>query len=285
MIHEVDEVLKGLLEGGALAGSGIDVSFEAPTRDWAARRNAPVINTYLYDIREDVSRRQRGQMAVRDERDIVVKRRQPPRWFRLSYLITAWTRTPQDEHRLLSAVLATLLPRELLTADELPGSLGALGLAVPVTVASVQSESRSLAEIWSALGGELKPSLDLVVTAPFPAYPEYDAGPPVTEGEGTELLLRHDYLGGRDAVHRNATYTYTDGPAVEGATDSYEWMHGMDEVVNALTTAGLGIRRLRESDELPWPRWPQMVRTPSGWWRLPEGEPRIPLLYGLLASR
>ncbi|SHI13771.1 DUF4255 domain-containing protein [Streptomyces sp. 3214.6] len=187
MIHEVDEVLKGLLEGGALAGSGIDVSFEAPTRDWAARRNAPVINTYLYDIREDVSRRQRGQMAVRDERDIVVKRRQPPRWFRLSYLITAWTRTPQDEHRLLSAVLATLLPRELLTADELPGSLGALGLAVPVTVASVQSESRSLAEIWSALGGELKPSLDLVVTAPFPAYPEYDAGPPVTEGAAVRL--------------------------------------------------------------------------------------------------
>ncbi|MGW4975785.1 class I SAM-dependent methyltransferase [Streptomyces mirabilis] len=110
-------------------------------------------------------------------------------------------------------------------------------------------------------------------------------GPKPAEGEGTELLLRHDYLGGRDAVHRNATNTYTDGPAVEGATDSYEWMHGMDEVINALTTAGLGIRRLRESDELPWPRWPQMVRTPSGWWRLPEGEPRIPLLYGLLASR
>jgi SAM-dependent methyltransferase len=110
-------------------------------------------------------------------------------------------------------------------------------------------------------------------------------GPKPAEGEGTELLLRHDYLGGRGAVHRNATHTYTDGPAVEGATDSYEWMHGMDEVVNALTGAGLGIRRLRESAELPWPRWPQMVRTPSGWWRLPEDEPRIPLLYGLLASR
>jgi hypothetical protein len=182
VIHEVDEVLKGLLGSGALTGSGIDVSFEAPTRDWAARRNAPVINAYLYDIREDVSRRQRGQMAVRDDRDIVVRRRQPPRWFRLSYLVTAWTRTPQDEHRLLSAVLATLLPHELLPADELPGALGALGLSVPLTVAGLHSESRSLAEIWSALGGELKPSLDLVVTAPFPAYPEYDAGPPVTEG-------------------------------------------------------------------------------------------------------
>ncbi|MEU9590245.1 DUF4255 domain-containing protein [Streptomyces sp. NPDC048193] len=182
MIHEVDEVLKTLLGGGALAGSGIDVSFEAPTRDWAARRNGPVVNTYLYDIREDVARRQRGQMAVRDEHDIVVRRRQPPRWFRLSYLVTAWTKTPQDEHRLLSAVLATLLPHEMVPPAGLPGSLGALGLSVPLTVAGIQTESRSLAEIWSALGGELKPSLDLVVTAPFPAFPEYDAGPPVTEG-------------------------------------------------------------------------------------------------------
>ncbi|MFD4408056.1 class I SAM-dependent methyltransferase [Streptomyces sp. NPDC058476] len=110
-------------------------------------------------------------------------------------------------------------------------------------------------------------------------------GPKPAEGEGEELLLRHDYLGGRDAVHRDATYTYTDGPAVRGATDSYEWMHGLDDVINALIGADLRIRRRRESDELPWPRWPQMTRTPSGWWRLPQNEPRIPLLYGLLASR
>ena len=108
-------------------------------------------------------------------------------------------------------------------------------------------------------------------------------GPKPAPGDGPELLLRHDYLGGGGPVHRDATFTYTDGPAVTGATDSYEWMHGIDEVINALTTAGLNIRRLRESDELPWPRWPQMVRTETGWWRLPE--PRIPLLYGLLASR
>ncbi|MEU7059210.1 class I SAM-dependent methyltransferase [Streptomyces sp. NPDC046197] len=108
-------------------------------------------------------------------------------------------------------------------------------------------------------------------------------GPKPAPGDGPELLLRHDYLGGRGPVHRDATYTYTDGPAVQGATDSYEWMHGMDEVVNVLIEAGLTVRRLRESDELPWPRWPQMVRTPSGWWRL--AEPRIPLLYGLLALR
>ncbi|CAM5653451.1 class I SAM-dependent methyltransferase [Streptomyces coeruleorubidus] len=108
-------------------------------------------------------------------------------------------------------------------------------------------------------------------------------GPKPAPGEGPELLLRHDYLGADGPVHRDATHTYTDGPAVEGATDSYEWMHGIGEVVNALSGAGLTVRRLRESDELPWPRWPQMVRTESGWWRLTA--PRIPLLYGLLATR
>ncbi|WP_433328647.1 DUF4255 domain-containing protein [Spirillospora sp. CA-294931] len=182
MIHEVDEVLKGLIGGGALTGTGIDVSFEAPTRDWSARRTGPVINAYLYDIREDLNRRQRGQVSVRDGQDVVVRRRQPPRWFRLSYLVTAWTKTAQDEHRLLSAVLATLMPHELLPSDELPPPLRAQGLALPLTVASIQTEARSLAEIWSALGGDLKPSLDLVATVPFAPFPEYDAGPPVTEG-------------------------------------------------------------------------------------------------------
>jgi len=182
VIHEVDEVLRTLLRGGALAGSGVEVDFDAPTRDWAARRNSPTINAYLYDIREDVARRQTGQLPVVDERDVVVKRRRPPRWFRLSYLITAWTKKAQDEHRLLSATLATLLPHELLPPDRLPGPLGALGMTVPLSVSGNRTESRSLAEIWSALGGELKPSLDLVATVPFPAYPDYDAGPPVTEG-------------------------------------------------------------------------------------------------------
>ncbi|MCU4748371.1 MULTISPECIES: DUF4255 domain-containing protein [Streptomyces] len=181
MIHEVDEVLKGLLGGGSLTGSGIDVSFEVPSRDWAARRNGPVINAYLYDIREDTSRRQRGQVAVRDDRDITVKRRETPRWLRLSYLVTAWTKQPEDEHRLLSAVLATLLPRDTLNPSELPDSLRALGMPVLLTVAGPHGEARSLADIWSALGGELKPSVDVTLTAPFPLTPEYDVAPPIKQ--------------------------------------------------------------------------------------------------------
>ncbi|MER5901697.1 DUF4255 domain-containing protein [Streptomyces mirabilis] len=220
MIHEVDEVLKGLLRSGALAGSGIEVAFDAPSREWAARRNAPAINAYLYDIREDVRRRERGAMAVRDERGIVLRRRQPPRWFRLSYLVTAWTKQPQDEHRLLSAVLATLLPHEILPPQALPDALAALGLSVPLSVANLHTESRSLAEIWSALGGELKPSLDLVVTAPFPSFPEYDAGPPVTEGAGVRVRGMDGTLeGSPERRHRARHLTSTTAADTAAGTE------------------------------------------------------------------
>lgn len=99
------------------------------------------------------------------------------------------------------------------------------------------------------------------------------------------LVLRNDFLAGRGPIEIDATRTYTDGPELCTATTSYEWAHGLGEVVTALIGAGITLRVLRESDELPWPRWPHMRRTPRGWWRLPDTEPRIPLLYALLGSR
>ncbi|GAA2493636.1 DUF4255 domain-containing protein [Winogradskya humida] len=181
MINDVDEALRGLIHGGALPTGTGEVVFEAPTRDWAARRNAPTVNAYLYDIREEITRRERGMIPVRDDANRVTHRRRPPRWFRLSYLVTAWTKRPEDEHRLLAAVLTCLLRHESLPAEVLSTALGALDATMPIAVAVPPAESRSIADIWSALGGELKPSLDVVVTLPFPVVPEYPAGPPVLE--------------------------------------------------------------------------------------------------------
>ena len=48
-----------------------------------------------------------------------------------------------------------------------------------------------------------------------------------------ELLLRDNYLDGRPA-ELDATRTYTDGPALTTATTSYEWAHGLGEVIGAL---------------------------------------------------
>lgn len=104
-------------------------------------------------------------------------------------------------------------------------------------------------------------------------------------GDGQELLLRKDYLATGDVVERDATFTYTDGPAVQGTTVSYEWSHGLGEVVNAVVGAGMSVESLRETDLLPWPRWDAMVRGDNGWWRLPDEAPRLPLLYALRARK
>jgi hypothetical protein len=182
VIHEVDESVRSLIRRGALTGTDVDVVFDAPTKDWSSRRNAPTVDVYLYDIREDVRRREVGRFDQRDADGRVTERRQPPRWYKLSYLITAWTQRAEDEHRLLAAMLRCFLQADHLPDDVLTGSLTDVGCVIPYTCALPPPEDRALSDVWSALGGELKPSLDLVIVAPFDLDRPIELGPPVLEG-------------------------------------------------------------------------------------------------------
>jgi hypothetical protein len=177
MIHEVDDALRRLVREQALRGTDVEVAFDAPTRDWAARRNAPTVNVYLYDIREDLRRRERGLINVHNESGQIVSRRRPPRFVKLSYLVTAWTQRPEDEHRLLSALLLGCMRHEAVPPALLSGSLASLGLPVPMTIALPPPEDRAFADVWTALGGELKPSLDVVVSAPIDTSGQLPIGP------------------------------------------------------------------------------------------------------------
>ncbi len=188
MIHDVDESLRALVRRDALNGSGVDVAFDAPTKEWVARRNAPLVDMYLYDIREDTTRRQTAWEDVRDEHGRVTGRQLPPRRYRLSYLVTAWTQRPEDEHRLLSSLLACFVRHEYLPPELLAGSLSGEEVPVLITVALPPLEDRSIADTWSAMGGELKPSLDLVVTAPMNIDRTLAAGPPVLEEPRLRLM-------------------------------------------------------------------------------------------------
>jgi hypothetical protein len=182
MIAEVDQALGELVREVPGVPRDVDVVFDAPTKDWAARRNAPTVNLYLYDIREDLRRRERGFVETRDDRGIVVSRAPGPRFFKLSYLVTAWTQRPEDEHRLLDGLLRSLLPYDALPGKLMTGTLAEVGRPVSVTVALPPPEDRAFADVWSSLGGELKPSLDVVVTVPMSTGVVYEAGPPVTAG-------------------------------------------------------------------------------------------------------
>ncbi len=182
MIHDVDQLLEKLVKKEALNGSSVELVFDAPTKDWVARRSGPCVNLYLYDIREDLQRRIPSWEDSRGPDGIVSGRRQPPRRFRLAYLVTAWTQRPEDEHRLLSSLLVCMLRNPMLKSGELGGDLDAADLPVYIEVGQPESQERSLADIWTALGGELKPSLDVVVTAPVVVGQSTPYGPPVTAG-------------------------------------------------------------------------------------------------------
>lgn len=167
MIHDVDETLRAIVRRDVINGADIEVLFEAPTKDWASRRNTPTIDIYLYDIREDMRRRHAGEVFVRNEQGRKTSSSAPPRTFKLSYLITAWTQRPEDEHRLLSAMLLCFLRNDRIPQEMIAGALGEQGWPIDVTIALPPPEDRALSDVWSALGGELKPSLDLVCSVPF----------------------------------------------------------------------------------------------------------------------
>ncbi|HEY7827799.1 MAG TPA: DUF4255 domain-containing protein [Candidatus Limnocylindrales bacterium] len=181
MIQDVDETLLALVRREALDGAAIEVAFDAPTRDWVARRNGPTVDLYLYDIREDMARREVQWERVTDDAGRVTERRPPPRRFKLSYMVTAWTQRPEDEHRLLSSLLGAFIRHERLAPAECSGALAQQPLPLLVTTALPLGSDRSIADLWSALGGELKPSLDLIVSAPFVVDVAQPAGPPVLE--------------------------------------------------------------------------------------------------------
>src|SRR5213592_1705262 len=130
MIQDVDESLRALVKRDALNGSKADVAFDAPTKEWSSRRNTPTVDLYLYDIREDLEQREVMWENIRGESGVVSERRPPPRRFKLSYLVTAWTQRPEDEHRLLSALLSAFIRSPMIKPELLEGSLAEPNLPV-----------------------------------------------------------------------------------------------------------------------------------------------------------
>jgi len=181
MIQDVDESLRALVKRDALNGSKADVAFDAPTREWSSRRNTPTVDLYLYDIREDLEQREVMWEAVRGDSGFVTERPPPARRFKLSYLVTAWTQRPEDEHRLLSSLLSCFLRNQTMPVELITGSLVGARLPITLNIALPPPQDRSISDVWSALGGELKASLDLVVNAPFEIKVAIPAGPPVLE--------------------------------------------------------------------------------------------------------
>lgn len=178
MLSELDESIRQILihEGG-FSPSEVDVSFEIPNREWSAGISRPTLNCYLFDIHERRALRDEGlRLQGRGTRDAFQAR--PPLFFDLTYLVTAWTRAVEDEHRLLWHVLQTLVRFPALPKQHLQGRLAEYEWPLYTSVAQLEGVLKSPGEFWTALENQLKPSLTFVVTLGLDreALP---AGPPV----------------------------------------------------------------------------------------------------------
>jgi SAM-dependent methyltransferase len=82
----------------------------------------------------------------------------------------------------------------------------------------------------------------------------------------------------------DSTYVPTDRPMT--ATKTYEWNHGLGEIVTALLSAGLTLTMLVEHDSVPWEALPgQMVQRAGGEFALDTLAGVAPLSYTIQAVR
>lgn len=99
------------------------------------------------------------------------------------------------------------------------------------------------------------------------------------------LTVEHDYFHKEEPDVWDEPGTYADFDAETVNNVTYEWNHTLSDVVTALIDAGLVLQFLHEHDYTLFPRWPILEKSGFDTYRLPEGTPRIPLMYSLLARR
>lgn len=177
MLHHLDETLEDFLRRRVpLPAKEVDVSFDAPDSDWGAGITKPTVNLYLWDVRRNGGERQAAMERVTDADGRPVRRPPLPR-VDCRYLVTGWTTEVADEHALLGSVLACLLIHDELPVEHLQGVLEDVKPLPSLSVAAADAQDQS--DFWSALGGQLKPGLDVVVTATVDAARVAALGPPV----------------------------------------------------------------------------------------------------------
>jgi Pvc16 N-terminal domain len=188
MLHLLDETLEAFLRSVVpLPARDVDIAFEAPDGEWsAALSSKPTVDLYLWDVRPNLTDREWGDVIV-EESDGRRFRRDPLPRVDCRYLVTAWTSEVRDEHSLLGDVLAALLLHPTIEAEHLQGVFADVR---PVPTLKLRSgDGSENSDFWSALGGQLKPGLDLVVTATIDAALRTKAGPPVEVVEATAASL------------------------------------------------------------------------------------------------
>jgi hypothetical protein len=78
--------------------------------------------------------------------------------------------------------------------------------------------------------------------------------------------------------------SYADREAVLPHKRSYEFNHGLGEIVTALVEAGLRIDFLHEFPFAAWQKFPEMTKGDDGYYHMPD-QGAVPLMFSVRATR
>jgi hypothetical protein len=178
MLADLDETLRALLRGELERHGfeGVDIAFDAPAREWSGQLSKPTVNIFLYDLREAESMRTSEWSRI--QKDGRTFEGRPPMIMECSYAVTAWTQAVEDEHRLLSQVLAIFYAYPELPQESLNGRLANGSQAWPIKARIGQGKGEK-SDFWSAIGGQYKVSLDYVVRLSVDSGAKLERGPEV----------------------------------------------------------------------------------------------------------
>lgn len=170
MFDEFDEALRNLLmQEIPIRGNEVEISFDQPRREWSARLNRPTLSLFLYDMRENLSLRNRTprQNYEPARGEMLIQR--PEVRMDLYYMITAWASEVDDEHRLLARTLLVLLRHGQLPANLMTGVLSEHTRAILLEVAQYEHRLNPT-EIWGVLDNELRAGISLRATLTLNPY-------------------------------------------------------------------------------------------------------------------
>lgn len=201
MLEDLDKTFERLLkEGGNLSGD-IDISFEMPNREWSARLSRPTLNCFCFDLRENPRLRHVEREVTRNGTNGRITL--PPRRIDLTYLVTAWARKIEDEHRLLWRAFGVFKRTPSLARSRTDGALRYSTVDIPLVTAdfSPPHERFNLIELWSVLDNQMR--LGFLVTATV----EFDTA----HVEESPLVLEATFKFGQSADPEEKEITVTSG--------------------------------------------------------------------------
>ncbi|QLE70512.1 DUF4255 domain-containing protein [Streptomyces rectiverticillatus] len=180
MIELVDQAMEARVRKDlTYLPPGFPVTFQPPGRDGGhgETTGAETVGIYLYDIREDLDRKQTGTVyqygpaaqGGEPGQQKKLAQHDPPRYARLSYLVSAWAPDALIAHRMLGELLVGFA-RSREFEVQLPPELEQMHLQALLDVGHPPAEDRALTELWSAVGHTLVPALNATVTVPLLSY-------------------------------------------------------------------------------------------------------------------